>query len=95
MAAILELTEYDLTQGPAFAKAAWGDEFTPELTLLALTSGLDDVDAPLPENTEELLADAAQSVDLASLPSMKPLGPISATADDSATGSAMVSGSRS
>lgn len=77
LAAILEQTDWTLADGLSFAAAIYGEAFTPHATLYALAY-FDDLDSPLPAEKQAVIRAAAQSVDLATLPSARPQGPIQA-----------------
>ena len=80
IAAILESTEYSLANGLAFARAIYGKEFQPLVSLQALSS-FNDLDRPLPDDKARLIVSAVNGVDLNSLPDIESLGPINPVAE--------------
>ena len=73
--AVLEMTDYTLTDGLSFAAAIYGEQFAPHLTLRAL-SYFDDLDKALPQEKKERILAAVQAVDPAELPPVQAKGPI-------------------
>ncbi|MCY4047350.1 MAG: nucleotidyl transferase AbiEii/AbiGii toxin family protein [Candidatus Dadabacteria bacterium] len=76
--AVLEMTDYTLTDGLSFAAAIYGEAFDPHSTLYSL-SYFDDLDKPLSQDKRNDIQNAVQAVDLTELPVVQPRGPIQST----------------